>query len=171
MMCMERNIILCGFMGSGKTCVGKRTARMMKRRFRDLDQYIEEQAGKTVSEIFAAVGEEGFRELEAQAAAETAEEEGLVIASGGGTVLFPRNVEAFHRTGGIILLLDVPLPVLQERLKNDKKRPLLQKPNRQQIIEDLYKQRMPLYRAAADFSVKADAPPWIVARRIAAMKF
>ncbi len=167
---MSGNLVLCGFMGCGKTCVGKRLARMTGRKFCDLDQYIEKKEGMTVSEIFAAYGEEGFRQRETQAVREIAGEGGMVVACGGGTVLFPQNVAAFHEAGSVILLLDTPLPVLQERLKNDKKRPLLQKPNRRQVIADLYKKRIPQYRAAADVTVKATAPPWIVAKRIAAMK-
>lgn len=165
---MNGNVVLCGFMGCGKTCVGKRAARLMRKRFCDLDQYIEKKEGMTVSEIFAAYGEEGFRQRETQAVKEVSQEKDLVIACGGGTVLFPQNVKAFHEGGSLILLLDTPLPMLQERLKNDKTRPLLQKPNRRQVIANLYKSRIPLYRAAADKTVKAAAPPWIVAKRVAA---
>ena len=63
----------------------------------------------------------------------------------------------------------MPLPALQERLKNDKRRPLLQKPNRRQVIADLYAQRCPLYQAAADRTIDAGAPAIVVARRIAAL--
>ena len=163
------NIILCGFMGSGKTSVGRRLAKLLDREFCDLDRFVEERAGMTVSQIFAQFGEEGFREREAQAVEEIAREKSLVVASGGGTVLFPRNVEGFHRGGGEILYLDVPLPALQERLKNDKRRPLLQKPNRRQVIADLYAKRCPLYRAAADRVIDAGAPAIVVAKRIAAL--
>ena len=90
------NIILCGFMGCGKTSVGRRAAELTGRELCDLDRYIEERAGMTVSEIFDRYGEEGFRRLERQAAREVAGTPGLIIASGGGTVLSPANVEAFH---------------------------------------------------------------------------
>ncbi len=166
---MNGNIVLCGFMGCGKTCVGRRAARLMKREFCDLDQYIEQKEGMTISEIFQAFGEEGFREREAQAVREVSKERGMVVACGGGTVLSSRNVEAFHQGGGVILLLNVPLPVLQERLKYDTTRPLLQKPNRNQVIAALYKKRMPQYRAAADLSLRGVAPPWVVAKRIACL--
>ena len=89
-----------------------------------------------------------------------------MVASGGGTVIIPHKVELFHQNGSTILFLDVPLAALQERLKNDKRRPLLQKPNRRQVIEELFNQRIPLYRAAADITVDAGAPPVVVARRI-----
>ena len=116
---LSGNIVLCGFMGCGKTSVGKRAAKLLGRQFCDLDSYIERKAGMTVSEIFAQEGEAGFRARETQAAEEVASMQGMVIASGGGTVLSPQNVEAFHRHGAKILFLDVPVAALQERLKND----------------------------------------------------
>lgn len=167
---MRGNIILCGFMGCGKSSVGRRAADLMGRKLCDLDGYIEEKAGMTISEIFAKFGEAGFREREARAVREVAGTPGLVIASGGGTVLSESNVEAFHRERGLIVLLDAPLAALQERLKNDKKRPLLQVPDRAAVIRALYEKRIPLYRAAADATVDAGAPPVTVARRVAELE-
>ena len=163
------NIVLCGFMGCGKPSVGKRLAKEMDRPFVDLDQYIEKQQGMTVREIFNHRGEEGFRELEAQAVRDIAAQGGMVVACGGGTVLFERNVQAFREAGSVILLLDVPLPLLHARLKNDTRRPLLQVEDRDAVIDRLYRQRIGLYRRAADVRVKSTLPPWVMARRIAAM--
>lgn len=167
---MRGNIILCGFMGCGKTSVGRRAAALMGRELCDLDSYIEEQAGMTVSEIFARFGEAEFREREARAVREVAGAPGLIIASGGGTVLSRANVEAFHERGGLIVFLDAPLAALQERLKNDRRRPLLQVPDRRRVIEELFEKRIPLYRAAADVTVDAGAPPVTVARRVAELE-
>lgn len=166
---MSGSIILCGFMGCGKTTVGKRAAKLLKWDFYDFDFYIEEKTGLTVAEIFEQRGEAEFRRLETEAAAELSGKGSAVIACGGGTVLFPQNVEAFHQNGGTIILLDVPLDILQKRLENDTKRPLLQKPNRQEVIAGLYHKRLPLYRAASDLTLKASAPFWIVARKVAAI--
>ncbi len=166
---MSGSIVLCGFMGCGKTTVGRRAAKLLKWEFYDLDQCIEEQAGMTVSEIFDRYGEEAFRKMETQAAKELSQKSGAVIACGGGTVLFPQNVEAFHQNGGTVIFLDVPLTVLQKRLKNDTKRPLLQKPNRDEVMAELYHRRIPLYRSAADLTVKASAPFWVVAKKVAAI--
>lgn len=163
---MKGNLVLCGFMGCGKTSVGRRVAKLLGCKLCDLDRYIEEREGMAITEIFEKFGEAGFRQREAQAVEEVARQGGMVVASGGGTVLFPHNVELFHQNGSTILFLDVPLAALQERLKNDKRRPLLQKPNRRQVIEELFNQRIPLYRAAADITVDAGAPPVVVARRI-----
>lgn len=164
---MRGNIILCGFMGCGKTSVGRRAAELMGRELCDLDGYIEKKSGITVSEIFAEYGEADFRQRERQAVREVAGIPGLIIASGGGTVLLEANVEAFHREGGLIVFLDAPLAALQERLKNDTRRPLLQVPDRRRVIEELFNRRIPLYRAAADVTVDAGAPPLTVARRVA----
>jgi len=167
---MEGNIILCGFMGCGKTSVGRRAAALLGRRFCDLDSYIEERAGMTVTEIFARYGEAGFRQRQARAVREVAGTPGLIIASGGGTVLSQANVEAFHEKGSVIVFLDAPLPALQERLKNDKRRPLLQVPDRRRVVAELFQKRIPLYRAAADVTVDAGAPPVTVARRVAELE-
>lgn len=167
----QRNLILCGFMGCGKSSVGWRAARLLEREFCDLDRYIEEKEGLTVSEIFAQYGEGGFREREAQAVREMAARPGLIIASGGGTVLREENVRILHEGGGIIIFLDAPLAALQERLKNDKRRPLLQVPNRREVIAQLHAEREPLYRAAADVVVDAGAPPVTVARRVARLEW
>lgn len=163
---MKGNIVLCGFMGCGKTTVGKRVAKLLNRNFCDLDAYVEKKAGMTISQIFERYGEQGFRSRESQAVKEIAKSTDMVVACGGGTVLSQENVGSFHEGNGIILFLDVPVAALQERLKNDKKRPLLQKPNRRQVIAELFEKRCPLYRKAADVVVDAGAPAVVVARRI-----
>ena len=149
---MSKNIILCGFMGSGKTTIGHRLAVLLDRPFLDMDAYIEEREGMTITEIFAQKGEEAFRRMETEACRTLSKEKNLIIGSGGGTVLREENA-ALLRENGVILLLDVPLWVLQKRLQYDTHRPLLQKPNREEIIRDLYHQRTPLYRSAADYRV------------------
>ncbi len=163
---MSRNLILCGFMGSGKTTVGRRLAKMLERPFLDIDAYIEEKQGMTITDIFAQQGEEAFRRMEREACAELATQDGLIIGCGGGTVLREENAQLLKQNG-IILLLDVPLPLLQKRLRYDKKRPLLQKPNRAKVISDLYKERIPLYRAAADHRVRPRKTVYQTAQYIA----
>ena len=166
---MKGNIVLCGFMGCGKTTVGRKTAKLLHVPFCDLDEYIEEREGMRIPEIFAQYGEDGFRKRESEAVEEIAKKGGMIVACGGGTVLFPQNVEAFHKNGSAIVLLYVPLLILQERLKADTQRPLLQKPNRRQVISELYRERMPKYRAAADCTLRAVAPVSVVAKRLAAL--
>lgn len=152
------NIILCGFMGCGKTTVGKIIARKTGRRFVDMDSLIEEKAGMTVSEIFELHGEEGFRDLEHKICAEIAEQQNLIVASGGGALTFERNVAVFRGRDKIVLL-DVPLDVISLRLQNDSTRPLLQRPDREEAMKRLYDRRMPLYLAAADVVVPGESTP------------
>ncbi len=166
---MTGSIVLCGFMGCGKTTVGKRLAKLLGRQYCDLDQYIEEKAGMTVAEIFAQYGEAGFRLRETQAAGELAGKSGLVISAGGGTVLYLQNVEAFHAGGGVIVFLDVPLEILQERLKDDNQRPLLQTGDRNRVIAQLLREREAKYRAAADLTVDGSKAPLAVAKSIAVL--
>ena len=164
---MKGNLVLCGFMGSGKTSIGKRLAALTGMEFIDIDDYIQKKHKKKISDIFRDQGEEAFRQLETQAVRELASRTGCIIASGGGTVLRQENVDLFHSAGCRIVLLDTPLPALQERLKNDTQRPLLQVPNRREVIERLYRERMPLYRKAADVVFYAGHPAVYAAKKLA----
>ncbi len=146
------NIILCGFMGSGKTVVGKAYAKKANMNFCDLDKYIEEKAGMEISEIFEKLGEESFRKMETEAAKTACNWKSTVIAVGGGAVLREENLSIFRKAGRIIFL-DTPLSRLQERLRNDKRRPLLQRPDRHAFIAKLHGERYPLYKEAAEFTV------------------
>ena len=164
------NIVLSGFMGSGKTTVGRRLAAALDMQFVDMDLYIEKKTGMTVKEIFAEYGELRFRALETETVKELAQSNHFVIATGGGTLMQPQNVEGFHQGGGTIYYLDVPLAALQERLKNDKRRPLLQTPDRRAVIERLLNERRPKYLASADVVVDAGAPTVVVVERICALR-
>ena len=152
------NIILCGFMGCGKSTVGKTIARKTGRPFVDMDKYIEQQAGMTVAEIFEQRGESGFRDLEHAACRALAEQHGLIIAAGGGALTFARNADVF-RGKDTVVLLDVPLAVIKRRLHNDTRRPLLQRPDKDKVMAELYRKRTPQYRAAADVVIKGEATP------------
>ncbi len=152
------NIVLCGFMGCGKSTVGKNLARKTGRKFIDMDSYIEEKAGMTVSEIFEKHGESGFRDMEHEACKELCELSGLVIASGGGAFTFKRNSDVFKGKDTIVLI-DVPLDTIKLRLRNDKVRPLLQRPDKDKVMKELYDKRLPLYKACADISVQGKNTP------------
>lgn len=152
------NIILCGFMGSGKTTVGKLLAKETGRRFADMDGYIEKKEGMSVSEIFSQRGESYFRTAETEASKALSIESGLVIAAGGGTVLEPQNTDAF-KSNGIIVMLDANLESVKNRLKDDNTRPLLQKSGRETATRNLYNERRAVYESAADIKVCADDLP------------
>ncbi len=145
-------------MGCGKSTVGRNLARKTGKRFVDMDAYIEKKTGKKISEIFAERGEDGFRDIEHEVCLELAQKSNLIIASGGGAFTFERNVEAF-KGSDIIVLLDVPLERIRYRLRNDKVRPLLQRPDKNKAMTELYNKRYPLYKAAADVTVKGKNTP------------
>jgi shikimate kinase len=154
-----KNIVLCGFMGSGKTTVGRLLAEALGMEFTDTDALIERRAGMSVGDIFSRFGEERFRELEAEEAQKLALQGGMVVSTGGGTVLNAGSAQAL-RAGGVIVCLDVPAEVVSRRLAGDTSRPLLNVPDRERVLRALYEQRMPLYRAAAQVvvSVRSDMP-------------
>lgn len=154
-------------MGCGKTSIGWRLAKLMNSPFVDMDKYIEEKEHRTVSELFSERGEAAFRACEREAARELMQMDRVIVASGGGTVMDPENVKAFHEGGGVICFLDVPLAALQERLKRDRRRPLLQRPDRREFIERLYGERYPKYKDAADMVIDAGAPAVWVAKQMA----
>ena len=157
------NIILCGFMGSGKTVVGKELAKIMGRRFVDTDELVERKQGIPIKAIFEAYGEEFFRDLEHKVCAETAELKNCVISTGGGAVTFERNVEALKK-GGKIVFLDADFQTICDRIGNNTNRPLFQDVDKAKALFD---ERRPLYEAAADFSVDGSMSAYKTALEIA----
>ena len=163
----RKNIVLCGFMGCGKSTIGSLLAKKTGCAFIDLDRYIEKQENRSVSQIFEENGEPYFRERERHAAQTLAAKSGLVIATGGGTLTFQENVDVLKRSGRIVLL-DVPVEVVAKRLQNDTTRPLLNRPDKEAAMRELYDRRLPLYRAAADIVVDASQSPMQVCLNIMA---
>ena len=156
------SVVLCGFMGCGKTTCGRLLAARMGRKFLDLDAWIAAREGMTVPEIFRKKGEPAFREMERNASRTLARTCGLVIAAGGGTLLSPENAAAF-RENGIVVWLDASLGAVRRRIPGSGTRPMLAKPG---SLERLYAARRGRYRAAADFTVNADGAPDAVAGAI-----
>ena len=143
------NIILCGFMGSGKTVVGRELAKIMGRRFVDTDELVEKKQGIPIKAIFEAYGEDRFRDLEHEACAETAKLKNCIISTGGGAVTFDRNVEALKR-GGKIVFLDTDFETICERIGTSTNRPLFQD---REKAKALFDERQEKYARAADMSV------------------
>lgn len=164
------NIFLCGFMGCGKTTVGQQLATLLHYRFVDMDKFIEQKAGMSVSEIFDKFGESHFRVLEQNAARELSNESSLVVGTGGGAVLNPANTAAF-KSGGTIVLIDVPIEIIKSRLCGDTTRPLLCGADGDKKLTLLYHERMPVYHAAADIVIcnPDDRLETVMAREIADM--
>lgn len=122
-------IFLIGYMGAGKTTLGRALAKELDIQFIDLDSYIEERLCKSVSQIFAENGEEGFRDIERRMLHEVGDFENVVISTGGGTPCFFDNIEYMNRQGATVFL-DVPVERLFIRLKiARKKRPLIMEKN------------------------------------------
>lgn len=158
-------IVLCGFMGCGKTTVGKIIAKRTTLEFIDMDNYIEQKEGMKIKDIFARHGEHYFRELEHKACHELAARTNCVISSGGGAMTFERNVRAMEKEA-IIVLLSVPLEEIRRRLRNDTKRPLLQRPDKDEAMKELYEKRLPYYHAAARFVIHPGKTPAATAEKI-----
>ena len=157
---MKTNIALIGFMGSGKSTVGKRLARRLGREFVELDRLIEQRAGKVIPEIFRERGEEGFRALEEEIIKEVSEAaRDAVIACGGGAILRQSNIDRLKESSNIVYL-EAETATLQDRLAYSRNRPLLNRPDRELTIEELHNNRRPLYEAAADITIKTGRRPF-----------
>lgn len=143
----EKNIVLTGFMAAGKSVVGKRLARRMKRRFVDLDRSIEGREGMEVREIFERKGEAYFRNAEKKMLREILREDGLVIATGGGTVVDEENLRLLKQRS-LLICLTAPAEALLQRAGAGEKRPLLHGNHRQKRIEELLRQRDKAYAQA-----------------------
>jgi shikimate kinase len=142
-----KNLVLVGFMGSGKTDAGKLAAARLRMKFVDMDALIEQRHNQTVSLIFETKGETHFRQQERALVRELAPGEGRVIATGGGIVLDANNLRDFSRTG-VVICCWVDAGVAHERTKDAKHRPLLEADvDRRTRIESLLHERESLYKA------------------------
>jgi shikimate kinase len=147
-------VVLVGFMGSGKTSVGKALARKLRAGFVDVDERIERAAGKAIRDIFAAEGEPAFREREKAALREALSVPGRVVATGGGAFLDEGN-RALLSAYAPVVYLEARAETLLARLPADSGRPLLRGDDRGQVVRDLLARRLPGYRKA-DHTVVTD---------------
>ena len=141
-----RNLVLVGFMGTGKSAVGRRVAALAAAPFLDMDAELERRAGKPIARIFAEDGEPAFRDLESQLAAEWGRKQGTVISCGGGVVLRAANLRALGANGLLVCLTARP-EVILARTAHSKKRPLLAGEEPERKIRDLLAARAPYYAA------------------------
>lgn len=142
----DANLVLVGFMGTGKSVTGRSLAMRLNREFVDMDSLIEAREGRPIPRIFAESGEPYFRALERALVGELAARRNLVIAPGGGIVLNPDNIRDFAATGHVICLRASPEMILK-RVGGDANRPLLQTDDKLGRIRDLLAKRQPLYDA------------------------
>ncbi|MBQ8846909.1 MAG: shikimate kinase [Lachnospiraceae bacterium] len=146
-----KNIVLIGFMGCGKSTVGKKLAGALSYEFSDTDAMIEEAYGKTISKMFEEDGEEYFRNAETELLQKLSEEaKGLVLATGGGMPMREENA-ALLKEIGTVIFLETKIETILERLQNDTGRPLADGEDREARLRPLYEKRLPVYRAAADY--------------------
>jgi shikimate kinase len=121
----QKNIILIGFMGTGKSSVGKALAERLNWQFVDTDQRIEKQQGMTISEMFRDLGEPAFRQVESETIDKVLQHSAQVIATGGGAVLAERNRQSMKKDG-FVVALTAAAEIIIERVKRDESRPLVQ---------------------------------------------
>jgi shikimate kinase len=141
---MKTNIYLIGFMGTGKSTVGKIVAEKLGMEFCDTDSLVEMKSGKTIAEIFDEVEEEGFRSIETEILKDITTKDNLVVSTGGGIVVTKGNMEMMRAKGKLITLIAGP-EVIFERIKEDKGRPLLQVGNPLNEIKQMIYDRAHFY--------------------------
>lgn len=148
-----KNIVLTGFMASGKTTIGKELATITGKRLVDTDKMIEEEMGMTINEIFANFGEDYFRDLETVACHAAAEENGVIVATGGGAVMREENRRALRKTG-VVFNLEMNEELIKARIENNKdSRPLMT--DEVQAVIDRFNSRKESY-ADCDYKI----PVW-----------
>ena len=151
----DYNIVLIGFMGTGKSTVSE----LLKRRFAmevvEMDQIIAKRQGMSISDIFATYGEEYFRDLETNLLIEMQSKKNMVISCGGGVPMRERNVIEMKKNGRVVLLIAKPETILN-RVKNNHDRPLLEGNKNVDFIADLMEKRREKYQTAADIVIETD---------------
>lgn len=154
-MAEKRNIFLIGPMGAGKSTIGRQLAQMLSMDFLDSDSVIEERAGADIDWIFDIEGEAGFRKREEKVLNELTQSQGLVLSTGGGSIISKDNRNVLSARG-IVVYLETTVDKQFERTQRDKKRPLLQTEDPYQTLVELAKVRNPLYEEIADIIIKTD---------------
>jgi shikimate kinase len=149
-------IVLIGFMGAGKSSVGRMLARMTGLPRFDTDEMVAARFGLTISEIFENYGEESFREAETETLRDLSGKGKAIIVTGGGIVTRPENIELLHQLGTVVLLA-ADEQTLFGRISRRTSRPLLRTENPRATVTALLEKRLPLYRAAADVEIETSA--------------
>ena len=149
---MDKNLVLIGFMGCGKTTLGKKVAKSLGVQFVDTDRYIEHEEGMKISEIFEKKGEAYFRKRETEVCEKFSNETGYIVATGGGIIRNDENIALLKKNGVVIYLKASPEHVFRN-VRNDLSRPLLQGGDKMEKIKTLMAERIPLYEKHADMKI------------------
>lgn len=152
---MKDNIALIGFMGSGKSTIGKLLAKALEMKFVDIDKEIVRIEKRPITEIFKTEGEDYFRALEREIIEKESSNNNIVIATGGGVIIDNKNIKALRNTS-FVVYLDCDIDCLYNRVKNRKNRPLLNVSNVYETLSELYGQRQFLYKISCDYRVEID---------------
>ncbi|WP_026376908.1 shikimate kinase AroK [Aestuariibacter salexigens] len=154
-MAEKRNIFLVGPMGAGKSTIGRHLADELHLEFFDSDQEIERRTGADISWIFDLEGEEGFRKREEDMIYELTDKQGIVLATGGGSVV-NKAVRNRLSARGIVVYLQTTIDKQVARTQRDKRRPLLQNDDPEKVLRQLAEERNPMYEEVADYVVDTD---------------
>ena len=154
-MAEKRNIFLVGPMGAGKSTIGRHLADELHLEFFDSDQEIERRTGADIAWIFDLEGEDGFRKREEDVINELTDRQGIVLATGGGSVI-NKSVRNRLSARGIVVYLQTTIDKQVARTQRDKRRPLLQNDNPEAVLKELAESRNPLYEEVADYVVDTD---------------
>ncbi|MGN0643273.1 MAG: shikimate kinase [Huintestinicola sp.] len=162
---MSRTIYLCGFMGCGKTTVGRRLADILGCPYTDMDAYIEEKEKMKIPDIFSIHGEEYFRDKETAAVAALGEMGGVISCGGGAMLRAENGAEAAKH--GTVVYIDTPFETCYSRISGDANRPIV-KANTKESLYEIYLKRVPLYLAHSSLKADGSGTPLEIAEFIAA---
>ena len=154
-MAEKRNIFLVGPMGAGKSTIGRHLADELHLEFFDSDQEIERRSGADITWIFDLEGEDGFRKREESVINDLTDKQGIVLATGGGSIM-TKAVRNRLSARGIVVYLQTTIDKQVARTQRDKRRPLLQKDDPEKVLRELAELRNPLYEEVADYVVETD---------------
>jgi shikimate kinase len=154
-MAEKRNIYIVGPMGAGKSTIGRQIAQQLHLEFVDSDTEIERRTGAEIAWVFDVEGEDGFRKREADVIGDLTEQQGIVLATGGGSII-SKEVRNKLSARGFVVYLETAIDKQVARTQRDKRRPLLRSDNPRQVLEDLALLRNPLYEEIADLTVHTD---------------
>lgn len=152
---MKNNILLMGFMGAGKSTIGKELALSLSYSFLDTDEMIEKKEGREISQIFLQEGEKAFRDMETTLLKELGNIDKMVISLGGGMPIREENQKLMNALG-LVVYLRTRKNTIIKRLEGDRKRPLLKGENIEEKVGNLMKEREPIYEKAACIFVDTD---------------
>ncbi len=168
MTARERNLVITGFMGAGKSCVARRVAEMLSKPLVAMDEVIAQRAGKSIPDLFATDGEEAFRRAERELCLELGTREGLVIDTGGGALVDPRNRDALAQNGCLVAL-DCTEDELLRRLRGDRQRPMLWGDDPVARLRELLAERRAAYAEVPHHVDNSDRPLEAVAQEVIAL--